>query len=408
MSAEGRGERHTATLGVLGGGQLGRMMALSGAPLGVRFRFLDPDPQAPAGDVGELIVGRFDDQSVLERFAAGTDALTYEFENVPSSTARWLAERRTGLVFPPAGALEVAQDRLQEKLAFARAGLEVPAFCAVSSVQELTAAIAGPIGVPCVLKTRRMGYDGKGQSVIERAEQAEGAFALVAGHLNGSAPVATELIVERFVRFEREVSIVCVRSADGQTRHYPITQNTHSGGILRTSVAGAEQIPEAVERRARAMVERLLEDMRYVGVLALELFVVCDDSVEGGVRLLGNEMAPRVHNSGHWTMDGSHTGQFENHVRAVLGWPVGDTGTRSVEGPGTLWGMVNLIGGPMPDLKSLACEPWMHVHVYSKSARAGRKIGHVNVCASGRTELGARMERVRAMLPSARIGASAG
>ncbi|MBX3386954.1 MAG: 5-(carboxyamino)imidazole ribonucleotide synthase [Phycisphaeraceae bacterium] len=407
--------RHTATLGVLGGGQLGRMLALAGAPLGVRFRFLDPDPDAPAGDVGELIVGRFDDAAALSRFAEGLDAITYEFENVPAATARWLAAQRPGIVSPPPNALAVAQDRLEEKRAFERAGLAVPAYAAVSSVDELRKAIEGPIGLPCVLKTRRMGYDGKGQAVIRSHGEIGVSFEDVARHLrvpNGSpeqdvgragesanGASGVELLVEAFVPFAREVSAICVRGAGGETHFYPLTENTHSGGILRTSIAPATGPESVTFRQIRSNIDRLLADMEYRGVLAIELFVV--EEGKGGVRMLGNEMAPRVHNSGHWTMDGSVTGQFENHVRAVLGWPIGSTSHLPVEGSGTVWGMVNLIGGPIPDPASMPREPWMRLHLYGKAARRGRKIGHINACAVSRADLERRIGWIRGSIPAA-------
>jgi 5-(carboxyamino)imidazole ribonucleotide synthase len=311
-------------VGVIGGGQLGRMLALAGIPLGLSFRFLDPAPAAPAAEVGELLVGAYDDPELLDRLADGAAAVTYEFENVPVAAAR-----RVGAI-PAAAALEAAQDRLVEKELFQRLGIPTPAF--------------GDVPPPVVVKTRRLGYDGKGQR-IER-----GAYAAAADEL-----------AEELLDFDRELSLIAVRGGDGETRFYPLVENVHEDGILRTSRAPAADAPQA---EAEEYATRLLDELGYVGVLALELFDV-------GGRLLANELAPRVHNTGHWTIEGAATSQFENHLRAVLGWPLGSTASR----PSVLF---NLIGNAPAAEEVLAVEG-AHLHLYGKEPRPGRKLGHVTL-----------------------------
>jgi 5-(carboxyamino)imidazole ribonucleotide synthase len=313
-------------VGVIGGGQLGRMLALAGIPLGLSFRFLDPSPDAPAAGVGELLVGAYDDPALLDRLAEGAAVVTYEFENVPVEAAR-----RAGAV-PAAAALEHAQDRLVEKRLFRRLGIP-------------TARIDGEVErYPALLKSRALGYDGKGQRLVETWP------GTVPGH-----------VLEELVPFDRELSLLAVRAADGETRFWPLVENVHEGGILRTSRAPAADAPQA---EAEDYGRRLLDELGYVGVLALELFDV-------GGRLLANEFAPRVHNTGHWTIEGSATSQFENHLRAVLGLPLGPTGSRPSA-------MVNLIGS-VPPLDELLRIPGAHVHLYGKEPRAGRKLGHVTL-----------------------------
>jgi 5-(carboxyamino)imidazole ribonucleotide synthase len=318
----------TALVGCLGGGQLGRMLALAGAPLDVRLRFLDPAADACAGDVGELVVGAYDDPACLERLADGADAVTYEFENVPVDAA--LA---VGAV-PDPHALELGQDRLAEKELFRRLGIATAPF---GSLEET--------GLPALVKYRRLGYDGKGQRVVETP-----------------GPLRDDELAEGIVSFDRELSIVAVRGRTGRTAFYPVTENEHRGGILAVSRAPA---PGAPQEEAEALASRLLDELGYIGVLAVELFDV-------GGRLLANEFAPRVHNSGHWTIDGAETSQFENHLRAVLGLPLGATDAR---GPSV---MVNLVGGS-PPLERLLAIRGAHVHLYGKEPRPGRKIGHVTL-----------------------------
>jgi 5-(carboxyamino)imidazole ribonucleotide synthase len=360
-----------ATLGVLGGGQLGRMLGLAGHRLGLSLRFFDPSPDAVAGHVGELFVGEFSDTPRLERFAAGLEAVTYEFENVPVECARRLS--RLVPVLPPPMALEQSQDRLHEKNLFTRLGIPVPAYRNVESRVDLDRALA-EVGLPAVLKTRRMGYDGKGQAVLRSRDDADPAWA----RLGPSVP----LILERFVAFERELSILAVRSTRGETAFYPLVENEHREGILRVSRAPADggRLGDAAREAAAA----LLAAMDYAGVLALEFFDV-------GGSLLANEMAPRVHNSGHWTIDGAATSQFENHLRAILGLPLGDTS------PLGHAAMINLIGAH-PPLAKLAAIPGARVHLYAKEPRPGRKLGHVTFMEASRAALDARLEHARCVL----------
>src|SRR5262245_22563188 len=269
--------RSMTTVGILGAGQLGRMLALAGYPLGLRFRFLDPAPGAPAGQMAEHIQGDYADTATLERFSAGLDVVTYEFENVPVAAARFLAGRMP--VYPPPLALEVAQDRLDEKTFFRSIGAAIPPFAPVDSRESLDAAIA-QIGLPAVLKTRRLGYDGKGQMVLRAPSDLDAAWATLG---------ATPLILEGFVRFERELSILAARGGGGETAFYPLVENHHRDGILRLSLAPAPRLSAALQAEAEDAARRILEALDYVGVLAVELF-------DCGGRLLANEMAPRVHN----------------------------------------------------------------------------------------------------------------
>jgi 5-(carboxyamino)imidazole ribonucleotide synthase len=338
-------------IGVLGGGQLGRMLALAGYPLGLTFRFLDPSPEACAGQVGELLVGSFQDNGLLERFAQGLDLVTYEFENVPVAAARFLE----GLlpVYPPPKALEVAQDRLLEKTFFRGLGVPTPPFHPVDRLPDLEEGLRH-VGLPALLKTRRGGYDGKGQALVRSWGEAEGAFRALGG---------SGLILESFVAFDREVSLLAARSATGEVAFYPLVENRHQGGILRLSLApGATQ---ALQAKAEAYARRAFEALGYVGVLALEFFQV-------GEELLFNEMAPRVHNSGHWTIEGAETSQFQNHLRALLGLPLGSTAPRGHSA------MVNLIG-LRPDFQEVLKVPGAHLHWYGKAVRPGRKVGHITL-----------------------------
>ena len=340
-------------VGILGGGQLGRMLALAGHPLGLACRFLDPAPEAPAGAAGELVTAGYEDPAALDRFAAGLAVATYEFENVPTAVARRLADRIP--VHPPPAALDVAQDRLAEKRCFAGLGIPVPPFAPVDTRAELDAAL-GQLGYPAVLKTRRLGYDGKGQRVLRAPGDVESAWRALGG---------VPLILEGFVAFRRELSVLAVRGRDGATACYPLVENHHRDGILRVSVAPAPDLPPALQREAEAHAGRLLDALGYVGVLALELF-------EAGDGLLANELAPRVHNSGHWTIEGAETSQFEQHLRAILGWPLGSTTPRGQSV------MVNLIGA-VPDPAAVLAVPGAHLHLYGKAPRPGRKLGHVTL-----------------------------
>ena len=360
-------------VGVLGGGQLGWMLALAGDPLGIRCRFLDPSPDAPAGRVGELIVGGYEDRAALDRLAADLAIVTYEFENVPVASARHLADRTR--VWPPPRALEVSQDRVAEKQFLESVGVPVAPWRSVGSRVELTRALA-ELGCPAVLKTRRLGYDGKGQQVIEVPADVERAWA----HL-GDAP----LILEGFVRFDRELSILAVRGQAGATACYPLVENYHAGGILRRSLAPAPAMSPGLQAEAEGYARRVLETLGYVGILAIELFEVGD-------RLLANEMAPRVHNSGHWTIEGAETSQFENHLRAVTGLPLGGTAPRGVSA------MLNLIGA-LPDPAALLAVPGAHLHLYGKAPRPGRKLGHVTLRADDRAALDRLRARLEPLVP---------
>lgn len=361
-----------ATVGVLGGGQLARMLALAGAPLDLRFRFLDPQPEVPAAALGERVAGAYDDPAALDRFAAGADVVTYEFENVPVDSARRLAARVP--LLPPPGALELAQDRFVEKTFFQRLGIATPPFAGVATRAELEGAVAR-IGLPAVLKTRRLGYDGKGQEVLQTPADVGPAWERMAG---------ADCILEGFVRFARELSILAVRGRDGDTRFWPLVENEHRGSILRVSRAPAPKA-EALRAAAEEVARRILEDLRYVGVLTVELF-----EVDG--RLLANEMAPRVHNSGHWTIEGAETSQFENHLRALVGLPLGSTAMAAGHAA-----MVNLIG-TLPDVGTVLAVPGAHLHLYGKTARAGRKLGHVTVRTADAAAREAALERLRALI----------
>jgi 5-(carboxyamino)imidazole ribonucleotide synthase len=363
------------TVGILGGGQLARMLALSGAPLGLRFLVMDSADDACAGQFAPMVVGDYTDQAALAEFASKIDVATFDFENVPAESGRWLAERVP--VFPSPRALAVAQDRLAEKTLFRELGIPVPEFADVATRAALDAAIAA-IGTPCILKTRRLGYDGKGQFRIKTPADAGAAWDAL-----GAQAATVGLILEGFVRFERELSVVAVRGRDGEFRAWPLTENWHVDGVLSASLAPA-QADEALARTAHAHARKLAEALDYVGVFALELF--CRDG-----QLLANELAPRVHNSGHWTIEGSETSQFQNHLRAVLGLPLGDT---RMLGHAC---MLNWIG-EMPAAAPVLNEAGGHWHDYGKSSRSGRKVGHATLRADAQPELAAALGRVGAAL----------
>nr|WP_221444178.1 5-(carboxyamino)imidazole ribonucleotide synthase [Rhodanobacter sp. MP7CTX1] len=358
-------------LGILGGGQLARMLALAAAPLGVKTLVVDSSADACAGQVTQLVVADWTDYAALEAFAAQVDVVTFDFENVPAETARWLAERVS--VFPEPQALAVAQDRLAEKTLFRECNLQTPEFMAVDTREELDRALAA-IGAPSILKTRRLGYDGKGQFRLKSMADADAAWAAL-----GAQAVAHGLILEAFVPFDRELSVIAVRGRDGDFRTWPLTRNWHTDGVLALSLAPALDIDQ-LQQRATALARTLAERLNYVGVFALELFVKDGE-------LLGNEMAPRVHNSGHWTIEGAHTSQFENHVRAVLGMPLGDTGARGVSV------MFNWIG-ELPDAAPVLRTVDAHWHDYGKQARSGRKVGHATLCAPDAATIAARLAEV--------------
>lgn len=364
-------ERKQLVLGVLGGGQLARMLALAAAPLGIKTVAVDATPDACAGQVAPLVVAGWTDQPALEAFADQVDAVTFDFENVPAQTAHGLAERVA--VFPSPHALAVAQDRLAEKTLFRECGLPTPEFMAVDSREALDLALE-KIGAPAILKTRRLGYDGKGQFRLKELADADAAWSAL-----GAQAATLGLILEAFVPFERELSVIAVRGRDGDFRTWPLTRNWHVDGVLSMSLAPAPDIDQ-LQQRATALARTLAERLDYVGVFALELFVKDGE-------LLGNEMAPRVHNSGHWTIEGAHTSQFENHVRAVLGLPLGDTGARGVSA------MFNWIGD-LPDIAPVLRAVDAHWHDYGKQARPGRKVGHATLCAPDATQLATRLSQL--------------
>jgi 5-(carboxyamino)imidazole ribonucleotide synthase len=376
------------TIGILGGGQLGYMLALAGYPLGLRFRFLDPSPEAPVGRIAQRVTADFDDQAALEKFASGLELVTYEFENVPVAATRFLSERVP--VFPPPAALEVAQDRLQEKALFRKLGIATTEFAPVHNLKSLDAAVAA-IGLPAVLKTSRLGYDGKGQWTIRTAADVEKlkheiTDTFVKGpSVNGaqSSRESAPFILERFITFTRELSILGVRARNGDIVFYPLVQNRHHGGILRLSIAPAPSLALGLQRQAEDIARRILTELDYAGVLAIEFF-------EDQGRLVANEMAPRVHNSGHWTIEGAVTSQFENHLRAVLDLPLGSTKVYGFAA------MLNLIS-ETPESAQVLAIPGAHLHLYGKSPRPGRKLGHITLWTSSFEELSASL---RALPPS--------
>lgn len=346
-----------STIGILGGGQLGRMLTLAAARLGLKCRIYSDVP-GPAFDVAAgSVVGAFDDTEKVARFAESVDVVTYEFENVPLAAAA-AAEAITP-VRPGPKALAVSQDRLDEKTFVEGLGIPVAPFAAVDSEADFAAAIAA-VGEKGILKTRRLGYDGKGQARIAKGSELAQAFATI-----GKAPA----VLEGFVHFAYEVSVLAVRGADGETRYYDLPLNTHRNGILDTSTVPSPLPPEHVAE-ARKIAGAIAEALGYVGLLAVEMFYLGPDAA---TPLMVNEMAPRVHNSGHWTMDACLVSQFENHIRAVAGWPLGSTERHSDAV------MTNLIGDDVAAWQRLAAEPGAALHLYGKpETRPGRKMGHLN------------------------------
>ncbi|HXS66709.1 MAG TPA: 5-(carboxyamino)imidazole ribonucleotide synthase [Streptosporangiaceae bacterium] len=356
-----------ARIGILGAGQLGLMLAQAARDLNVGCRFYAEMQDAPAASMGPVITG---DQ--LARFAGGLEVVTYEWENIPVPTARRI-EAITP-VQPTVRALEASQDRLAEKTFFVELGEETARFAPVDSRESLDDAVA-KLGLPLVLKTRRLGYDGQGQLILTQPFELDRAWREL-----GDSP----LIAEQWVPFVRELSIIAVRGRDGTIACYPLVENTHHGGILRSSLAPVPELAAQTQAAAERCAIRVLEALDYVGVLAIELF-------DAGDLLLVNEMAPRVHNSGHLTIEGAVTSQFENHVRAILGLPLGDT---SIPRPAV---MVNLIGDHPPAAELLAV-PGARLHLYGKSPRPGRKLGHVTVCADTMDQAVDRQRQIQAIV----------
>ncbi len=352
------------SIGILGGGQLGYMLALAGYPLGLRFRFLDPSPEAPVGRIAPRVTGDFTDRAALEKFAHGLEVVTYEFENVPVDAVQFLAKKVS--VFPPPGALEAAQDRLREKRLFEKLGIATTEFASVPVAYDLDVALK-KVGLPAVVKTCRMGYDGKGQWILRTLED-------VTSAKNGLPKQAC--IAERFIPFTRELSVIAVRGKTGETAFYPLVENHHRNGILRLSLAPAPRVAAEIQKTAEEAARKVLESLNYVGVLAIEFFE-CDG------KLLANEMAPRVHNSGHWTIEGAVISQFENHLRAICGLPLGATTAIGASA------MINLIG-ELPESAPVLAIPSAHLHLYGKEPRPGRKLGHVTLRAPSFDQLASR------------------
>ncbi|MDZ4300807.1 MAG: 5-(carboxyamino)imidazole ribonucleotide synthase [Pseudomonas sp.] len=359
-------------IGVIGGGQLGRMLALAGTPLGMNFAFLDPAPDACAQALGEHIRADYGDQDHLRQLADEVDLVTFEFESVPAETVAFLSQFVP--VYPSAEALRIARDRWFEKSMFKGLGIPTPDFADLQSQADLDAAVAS-IGLPAVMKTRTLGYDGKGQKVLRKAEDVVGAFAEL-----GSVPC----ILEGFVPFTGEVSLVAVRARDGETRFYPLVHNRHDSGVLALSIASSDHPLQAL---AVEYVSRGLTKLDYVGVLAFEFF-----EVDGGLK--ANEIAPRVHNSGHWTIEGAECSQFENHLRAVAGLPLGSTAKVGESA------MLNFIGVVPPVEQVIAIDD-CRLHHYGKAFKVGRKVGHATLRCADRATLDKQIAVVEALIAKA-------
>jgi 5-(carboxyamino)imidazole ribonucleotide synthase len=358
------------TIGIVGAGQLGRMLALAGYPLGIECRFLDRSAESPAGQLAAIELGELDDAAAVARLASAVDVLTVEIENVAVAPLEAVQARVP--VFPPPASIAAAQDRLNEKLLFHSLEIPTTPFVGIERDDDLRAA-AATLGFPVVLKARRMGYDGRGQRISDSLER------LIAGWQELGRPAA---IAEAWVEFERELSLIGVRGARGETAFYPLAENVHRGGILESSVAPYPD--DALQRQAEQWLTAIMNRYDYRGVLTVEFF-----ATRAG--LVANEMAPRVHNSGHWTIEGAETSQFENHLRALAGWPLGDTRPRGHAA------MLNLIG-ELPPADALLAFPGAHLHVYGKSPRAGRKLGHCTIVDRDRSELQRRLAALRGAL----------
>lgn len=347
-------------IGILGGGQLARMLALAGIPLGYRFIFYDPTPDCCAATLGEHVEASYDDKEQLLAFARAVDVVTYEFENVPLEAAQYIAEHCD--VHPKPEALKASQDRLREKTLFRRLSIPTPEFFDITSSKDLYEA-AAKLGFPFVIKTRRGGYDGKGQYVAREVSELDGIWSDLAGRA---------AIAEEFMSFSREVSMVVARNGNGDVKYYDIAENTHREGILRLTLNRPD---DPAAKQAQQYVHDLMRELDYRGVLALELFQIED-------KLVANEFAPRVHNSGHWTIEGALTSQFENHIRAILNLPLGDTAHRM------RCAMINFIG-QLPDIDKILHVNDTHFHSYDKAPKPGRKIGHLTVRANDLDEVNA-------------------
>jgi 5-(carboxyamino)imidazole ribonucleotide synthase len=378
MSAQIQSPKGSRTsIGIVGGGQLARMLVLAGVRLGLRFKIYDPSPDACAGAIAPLTCGAFADANALLAFARDLDVLTFDFENVPASTLAALATDVK--IAPNPEALAMTQDRLTEKLAFSALGIPVASYRAVSNAEEMRTAVLA-LGAPGILKTRTLGYDGKGQTRLNDPMQAQSAFESLG---------LAACVYEQMVPFVRELSIIAVRAEDGDFRCYPLTENVHDSGILAVSLAPA-RVTDALTELAESYARRVAEHFAYVGTFALEFFQVETDGIES---LVLNEMAPRVHNSGHWTIEGAQCSQFENHLRAVAGLPLGSTRARQ---PSL---MLNWIG-ELPDaLTQLRCSH-LSWHDYGKSSRAARKVGHSTLCADSLEILHGAVAEIEAQSPT--------
>ena len=355
-------------VGILGGGQLARMIALAGYPLGLEFIILDPSKDAGATRLGEHLHGAYNDPDLLSELAEKADIVTYEFENVPAEVANFLADHT--LIYPAANALEIAQDRLTEKNFFHQQNIPTAQFSQVDSLQDLQTALQ-KIGFPAILKSRRMGYDGKGQVFLKSSADITTAWESMRGN---------PAILEGFVKFQREISIIAARRPSGEIKFYPVSENQHSSGILRVASCSHNDLKqETAEHHA----SQLLEALDYVGIIAIEFF-----EVEG--QLLANEFAPRVHNSGHWTIEGSETSQFENHLRAILDLPLGSTQARGFSG------MVNFIGDQATSEQVLSIAN-CHWHCYDKTPRKGRKVAHATVRTNDKALFSSSMQKLKAL-----------
>ncbi|MPQ77547.1 5-(carboxyamino)imidazole ribonucleotide synthase [Hydrogenovibrio sp. JE_KL2] len=344
----------TKKIGVLGAGQLGRMLAIAGYPLGQKFGFYGMNGEEPSALLGHMFFHSSDDVTSVDALAKFADVITYESENTSVEQVREIAKHTP--VYPGEKSLFVSQHRGREKGMFDQLGIPCAPYQVIDSLENLRIAVE-EIGLPAVLKTTTEGYDGKGQFVIKEADQIEQAWQAIGNR---------ELILEGFIEFSRELSIIAVRNAANEHVYYPLVQNIHQDGILRYTIAPAQQISETIQQQAESYMQKLLDELDHVGVLTLELFETLDG-------LVANEMAPRVHNSGHWTIEGAETSQFENHVRAITGLPLGSTAPRQ-----PIAAMVNIIGETGP-VETVLKMPNAYLHLYDKAERAGRKLGHINL-----------------------------
>lgn len=359
-------------IGVIGGGQLAQMLALAGYPLGIKIVALESTPDCPAGLVTEVLVGDYADQTKLQQLAEQVDVITYEFENIPITALEKLIATHHIPIYPPLAALANSQDRLDEKNFFDKLKIPTTKYSAIHSLQDLNLAVER-FGLPAILKTRRLGYDGKGQYLLRTKPDIEIAWEQLKNQ---------PLILESFVEFEREVSCIAVRDVNGEIAFYPLIENTHRGGILRVSEVASSSA--RIERLAREYVTRILTELNYVGILTVEFF-------QKDGELIANEMAPRVHNSGHWTIEGAQISQFENHLRAVAGLPLGST-----DACGKV-AMINFIS-QIPDITRLLKIPEVHCHLYSKEPREGRKLGHATLCVNDKKTYAEKLQQLKSFI----------